>query len=768
MQFSNLRLRIFSAVTTVLFLSSNVGVGAALEDIDPRKDAAANSIFSRAGMRNLVDPKPEVAGSWYVPPLPPKTDASFPGKNKMLHVGAIQATLLPSGKVLMVNGSSNRLGAVDFNLAPVAQAPETAIDPSRYEHVDATVLFDTLAVKPENPNVHGYKKIFSLPRNEIDKRDPNIELPNIDLFGGGNHPLPSGDALFIGGTKRYMNPAKTDELGKFWGINRTQIFSWQTETWEKAEDMKSGRWSPTLTELPDGKIFVFGGMDSVGQNSTLIEIFDPFTKKYVRTLGRDNSSAPMSPRQALNFSEMNFGGRSPRYPNNPLLAFNGAFDNYMRIFLMNDGRLFFTANGAAEGNRNADQKNTLYAKVNFLNQNNFDINFTLGPLRAGRFFDQRGVEKFATSRLYSTEVRDPRSANGDLMIFGGGILNYQNTDTSVETNENRDPDRKSVSSLEVFKAGLQPGALGSIEKPIDNALGDDEDPATRDPRSSGRLNLNSVILPTQQILVLGGGNTAYVDPLFHPVLFTPDASGKFNGYRRDFMNPFNFPRLYHNTTLLLPDGRVLIAGGNSFLSRFEGMNSDGSLKIAQSTVFNQGKTFGPAANTDFVRKKLRTAFGTMVGDISKDQPAETYQVEIFSPPYLSLPGARPEITLVNGQMVAGINRGLGNSRVSYNSDLRMRVTNAAAGGKVVLVKLGAVTHAMDVSQKLIVLSSNIQPNVVGDITVRTPIKDRDGGGSSIAPPGFYMLFYVSPDVKDPTGRTVPGKPSVARMVQLAL
>jgi galactose oxidase len=71
----------------------------------------------------------------------------------------------------------------------------------------------------------------------------------------------------------------------------------------------------------------------------------------------------------------------------------------------------------------------------------------------------------------------------------------------------------------------------------------------------GRLMHNLVLLPDGKALAVGGGRTPrYRDPVFFPEMYNP-RTGSWS-----MMAPQGASRMYHSTSLLLPDGRVFSAG----------------------------------------------------------------------------------------------------------------------------------------------------------------------------------------------------------------
>jgi WD40 repeat protein len=89
--------------------------------------------------------------------------------------------------------------------------------------------------------------------------------------------LPDGRVLVIGGTDS-VNILKSSEL-----------FDPSTETWRASGDMKTARRGHTATLMADGKVLVTGGFDGKAALATA-EIYDPSTGAWTATLGPMTSS----------------------------------------------------------------------------------------------------------------------------------------------------------------------------------------------------------------------------------------------------------------------------------------------------------------------------------------------------------------------------------------------------------------------------------------------------------------------------------------------
>jgi len=209
--------------------------------------------------------------------------------------------------------------------------------------------------------------------------------------------------------------------------------------------------------------------------------------------------------------------------------------------------------------------------------------------------------------------------------------------------------------------------------------------------STGRIQMNTILLPNGKVLAEGGSVNNE----------SPDTPGK----TADLYDPVSdsmssagtaaFSRLYHSTALLLPDATVVSMGSN------------------------------PGARGSY-------------------EPA----VEIYTPPYLYdssdhlITAKRPQIT--SQPFTAPL---------AYNTSFQVSYTSSAPIASAVLVRLGSVTHAFNMEQRLIGLCGSTSPCSASSnsLTLTTP------PNGNVAPPGYYMLFLIDS----------AGVPSVATFIQLS-
>jgi hypothetical protein len=207
--------------------------------------------------------------------------------------------------------------------------------------------------------------------------------------------------------------------------------------------------------------------------------------------------------------------------------------------------------------------------------------------------------------------------------------------------------------------------------------------------SVARRQLNATILADGRVLVTGGSNSTgfNVAPTDDKVLAAELWDPATEQWKT--LSKMTHYRVYHATALLLPDARVLSVGSGQ-----------------------------PAA------------YG-----LSDDRTGE-----IFNPPYLF----RSDGTLAPRPVITSAP-----TQVGYGQAFSVSTPNASAVRKVTWIRLGSVTHAFNMGQRLNNLS--FTASGTSALTVSAPAAAR------LAPPGHYMLFLIDAN----------GVPSVAKIIGIS-
>lgn len=653
-------------------------------------------------------------GQWETVPLPAKD-----------WMQGVHTSLLPNGQVLIVNGSSNRNTLVQDGTGNKfidgVNGKDNAV-------VDNSALFD--------PKSKTFKRINS--PSALQNGQSN------DPFCSANVHLEDGNVLFISGSHRYY-PGE-----KFEGSKQTNLYNWKDQTWSTVGPLQEGRWYPTPITLATGEIVIFSGLkyDKPNQITPSIEIFDPKTKnfQYIDLTYVENSPFNTKVEYTDNYTytvvkkDENDKPITIKDENGKLIVATetlqgsrkidayDSIDLYPRIFPTADGKLLITGDGAGKSPLEIHESNKTYLMSLKKDINGkFAVSFEIGP-------DRQNI-----SKVYGTGILDPNK-EGDVLLMGGIIgtndINFGRPYLGKYNDDLKSKGVKVADTLERWSAPKNPGDKGQwttysgfLDKP--------------------RAMNQAVILPTKQILVVNGGEYGEYKPIFEPLLMTPNESSP-GGYKTEAMNPGKFPRLYHNNAVLLPDARVLVIGGNPSRAA---RSQDGKVHL---DVLPDPKNYytipqlkdkdGNVQTFDLEKYYQDPKTYFVEGDKEPFVPAETWQAEIFTPPYLLKKIPRPEIS----QAPTSLKYGQLSSVVLANIK-----PDTIKTGSLVLIKLSSGTHSFDFGQRL------------ADVKIQEVLSLLQGSGllgvkfiaptnASLYPPGYYMMFYVNND----------GIPSEAKFVKL--
>ncbi|HEX5206624.1 MAG TPA: galactose oxidase-like domain-containing protein [Steroidobacteraceae bacterium] len=369
---------------------------------------AGSLLCARAGAQSCAVNVPHITGTWVVLPY-------------QMPINPISATMLPTGKVLLVAGSENDA----TNNSKGAESYRAAVwDPTGTTE-------SSIAVK-------------------------NL---NYDVFCSGTAALPDGRSLIVGGTSDYT----------FTGENRASIFNPISGEFIQSQNMANGRWYASALALGDGRVMAMSGLTLTGGTNTTIEIYD------LRSAGTGwgaPTSVPFTP---------------PLYP---------------RIFLLPNGKVFYTGQGQSSSTANS---------------------WIFDPAAAGWTVSAPTTANRMSGSSVLLPLLPP-NYTPHVINFGGGS-------PATSTTE--------LIDLSASSPSWTPGPN----------------------MSTGRIQMNAVLLPNGNVLAEGGSvNNESPDTLGKTAdLYDPGSntirSGGSGGTAA-------YSRLYHSTALLLPDATVMSMGSN--------------------------------------------------------------------------------------------------------------------------------------------------------------------------------------------------------------
>jgi hypothetical protein len=348
-----------------------------------------------------------------------------------------------------------------------------------------------------------------------------------NLWCAGQTLLSDGRVLVVGGNLEYPEDTGTGSgngAGNgFKGAPWVMTFDPVTETWTRYQDMPHGRWYPTLTELPDGRVLIVGGWDETGgrdnggatqpalmDNDQDVEVFDPSTPAGGQATTVVSKLPPDGPGQPTPYPDHRGLGLYPHVFVLPSTTALGA-----------GGHKVLVAGPTKYDSAVIDTTTWVWSDV-----------ISVHP--------DGGQPRLPQDRAWGTGWLAPSDAKGStsvVLLGGADGIPAPGAGTAlaaVRTAETLDLNVGIADPASGWKLAVTPDL------------------------NVARANFNTTLLPDGSIFSNGGGygrknNTLYADPVYQSELMTPGCPWRLVGSEDD-------ARTYHSTALLLPDGSVVSAG----------------------------------------------------------------------------------------------------------------------------------------------------------------------------------------------------------------
>ncbi|KFE64307.1 adventurous gliding motility protein AgmC [Hyalangium minutum] len=455
-----------------------------------------------------------------------------------------KATVLPSGKVLVIGGEGLRSDGTRGPLASTevydpatgTWSPTGALTTARQNHLVTTLLSGQVLVTG-GEGIRSDGSRGPLASTEVYDPATGIWSPTGALTTARqNHSavlLPSGQVLVTGGEG-------IDSEGTLGPLASTEVYDPATGTWSPTGALTTARQSHSATVLFSGQVLVTGGegIDSEGTLGPLAstEVYDPATKTWSSTgalaTARRNHSATM----LLSGEVLVAGGEGLRSNGTRvLLASTEVYDPATKTWSPTGALV------TARRNHSAVQ----------LPSGRVLISGSEGPSGA-----LTSTEVYAPGTGVWSPTRDlltARSGHAVTLLPSGHVI------------------------ITGGQASGRP--LGSVE--VYKTVGASSPTA---PLTEARSGFSTVLLPNGQVLVVGGSDSDG-RPLASARLYNP-----FTGQWSEAAN-MGMPRASATATLLRT-GQVLVTGGRAVAHRgLQGPSADGG------EVLSTAELFDPVTNT---------------------------------------------------------------------------------------------------------------------------------------------------------------------------
>ena len=507
--------------------------------------------------------------------------------------------------------------------------------------------------------------------------------------------LPDGSVIAVGGTDYYEEVGITE----LEGLKNCRVFNPADETWRQTGSMNFGRWYPTVVTLANNDIFVSSGVTKLlkpvypedpqqsGRNVVQTETFNIKTGEWSENSAAAQRSLPLFPRNHL-------------LPNGHVLYNAGgqAFNPFGQSY----DQALWNIVGAYDPQADAWT----------------DIGYAGLPLELNETGLQQLEEKLGTGDdsllggvgdVLNSLTGETATDQGDLTSKLEGALNTTLQQAEVASAAGigfrgstfsimlpLEPDfRGNYEEAQFLTAGGVLGAVvlnspgtyvGTPLSRIDTLSTGGEDigyvSRLTGPMNNRRWYPTGVLLPTGEVMAFSGGDR---DGVVAPGLDKPIKQAELFDPESETWKPMasgNNPRTYHNTAILMPDGRVLVGGHAPISTAY------------LSNINLEEAGFSPNDGRD---------------------PS----FEIYSPPYVS--EERPTIENSTERP----------RPVSLGQSLNIQTPDAADIESVMLMRRTTLTHLVDGDQRGVKLPFEASGS---GITAQMP------DNPAVAPAGQYLVF----------------------------
>ncbi len=496
--------------------------------------------------------------------------------------------------------------------------------------------------------------------------------PTHDMFCAGLAVLPDG-RIFGGGGGSFDssggNPASSQR--------RTSYFNFRNNAWSEGSDgeMEFAHWYGTAVAMPDSRIFMIGGASG---DFTAEILSNPDTGRWNGLTQSDGANNDVSDLYATRNGE---GIPIDTIIPTPIPGVSASDVTFAQSFEFSEVNQWYPfLNVAPNG--------TLFQSGPIPRLHNVSLNGSSGVTVAATPGDQVPASH-AQMRTFGNSIM---FNEGKILVTGGSRVRGTGA-------------TKTAMVMDINGAAVEVAAVPDMRFP--------------------RTHHNAVVLPTGEVLVVGGNtsgkqfldvdfrlnpnpsnaNDKWPTDMYTESVLTPELYDPASNTWRD-LNDMIVPRNYHSVGILLQDGTVLAAGG--------GLCGD------------------PGANGQ--------------------QPCNHPDGQVFKPPYLfknnGAEAPRPVIGSVSGSNVG--NDGTGLPKIGYNKEFTVTMSNLGEGSSIsrfTMIKLSAVTHSINTDVRF------LEVTFTGSGTTYTLTTDEK---NTVLTPGYYFLFALNDN----------GVPSVAQIVQI--